>query len=71
MTSRAETVGTTEYVDRVDSWDSGGGVTLDLIHLKDGTVLAISAETVALYPNLEALASGEAEDVISLFRPTA
>ncbi len=47
-----------EYVDRVETFDSGGHVLLDLVHLHDGRVLGISGELVALYANVDALLTG-------------
>jgi len=49
-----------EHVRNVSSWDSGGGVVLDLIELKDGRVLGISDEVVILYKNMEDLMTGAA-----------
>ncbi len=46
------------YVKSVSSWDSGGGVMVDLIELKDGRVLGISDEVLILYKNMEDLVSG-------------
>lgn len=53
----------TEYVKSVSSWDSGGGIMIDVIELKDGRVLGITDESVVLYPSMEALEEGEANDV--------
>lgn len=36
-------------VDHVDYWQSGGGIILDMIYLKDGTLLVISDDAVGLY----------------------
>lgn len=44
-----------ELVEDVSSWDSGGGIVLDLVTLKDGRVLAISDEAVILYRDIEDL----------------
>lgn len=33
----------------VSTWESGGGIELDLIELADGRVLAVSDESVMLY----------------------
>ena len=49
-----------EYIKELSTWDSGGGVTLDLIELKDGRVLAINDEVVVLYKDMEDLMAGEA-----------
>lgn len=52
----------TEYVKSVSSWDSGGGIVIDILELKDGRVLGITDESVVLYPSMEALEEGEADD---------
>ncbi|WP_374090125.1 hypothetical protein [Methylomicrobium lacus] len=52
----------TEYIRSVSSWDSGGGITVDIVELSDGRVLGITDESVVLYPNMEALESGESDD---------
>ena len=51
-----------EHIERVSSWDSGGDVTLDLIELKDGRVLAISDEIVVLYKSMEDVMTGDASE---------
>lgn len=33
----------------VDTWDSGGGVELDILELDDGAVLVVADDTVAFY----------------------
>jgi len=48
-----------EYIKEVSTWDSGGGITLDLVELKDGRVLAISDESIVLYRDMEDLMTGE------------
>ena len=45
----------------VDTWDSGGGVELDILELDDGTVLVVGDETVTFYPSLDEFWA-EAED---------
>ncbi len=47
-------------INSVFSWDSGGGIILDIVELKDGRVLAISDELVMLYDNIEDLETGDA-----------
>jgi hypothetical protein len=37
------------FVDRIETWNSGGNVMLDIIHLKSGKVLVISDEVVCKY----------------------
>jgi hypothetical protein len=51
-----------EYVRSVSSWDSGGGIIVDIVELADGRVLGITDESVVLYPNLDALQDGEANN---------
>ena len=48
-----------EYIKDVSTWDSGGGIALDLIELKDGRVLAVSDEVVILYRDKEDLVTGD------------
>ena len=50
----------------VTSWDSGGGILLDLIELRDGRVLAISEDVIVLYGDMDDLVSGDA----SKYRPS-
>ena len=45
----------------VDTWDSGGGVELDILELDDGTVLVVGDETVTFYRSLDEFWA-EAED---------
>jgi hypothetical protein len=54
-----------EHIAEIGSWDSGGGMALDLITLKDGRVLVISGDAVVLYENMDAVEQGEAAE-----RPT-
>lgn len=50
----------TDRIESVSTWDSGGGIELDLIELVDGRVLCISDETVVLYRDMEDLEAGDA-----------
>lgn len=43
----------------VSTWDSGGGITLGIVELKDGRILAISEDVIVLYESMEELASGD------------
>jgi len=52
----------TEYIKSISSWDSGGGIVIDIVELKDGRVLGITDESVVLYPSMDALEEGEADD---------
>lgn len=42
------------FVDRVETWQTGGGVMVDIIHLKDGRILGINDELVVLYQDEDA-----------------
>lgn len=48
-----------EYIKETSSWESGGGITLDIVELKDGRILAISDEVVILYSDMDDLMGGE------------
>ena len=49
------------YINSVSTWDSGGGIELDVIELRDGRVLAISDEVVVLcFTAMEDLETGAA-----------
>jgi len=52
----------TEYIKEVGSWNSGGGIILDTVTLKNGKVIAISDEVAILYDNSEDLTSGGNKD---------
>lgn len=56
-----------ENIVDISTWDSGGGVLIDLITLKDGRILAVSAEVVVLYDSLEALETGESTEGQAIF----
>jgi hypothetical protein len=56
----------TEYIKSISSWDSGGGIVIDIVELKDGRVLGITDESVVLYPSMEALESGESDDTAGM-----
>lgn len=51
-----------QHITETTSWDSGGGILLDILILKDGRVLAISEDSIVLYASLEDLESGDAEE---------
>lgn len=44
---------------KVSSWDSGGGVLIDLVELNDGRILGITEEIMILYDNMEDIVSGD------------
>ncbi|MBD9363772.1 hypothetical protein [Methylomonas fluvii] len=56
----------TEYVKSVSSWDSGGGILVDIVELKSGRVLGITDESVVLYPSMAALEEGEADEAAGM-----
>ena len=49
------------HLRNVDTWDSGGGVELDILELEDGTALVIGDETVTFYRSVDDFWA-EAED---------
>lgn len=49
----------TNRIKGASTWDSGGGVELDLIELTDGRVLCVSDEAVVLYKDMEDLEAGD------------
>ena len=49
------------HLRKVDTWDSGGGVELDILELDDGTVLVVADDTVTFYRSLDEFWA-EAED---------
>lgn len=50
------------HIDHVTTWDSGGGMELDLVTLKDGRILVISEDAVVLYENMGAVEESEAKE---------
>ncbi len=50
----------TERIKSVSTWDSGGGIELDIVELADGRVLGISDEAVILYESMDDLEAGDA-----------
>ena len=55
------------WIKQISSWDSGGGIELDIVELADGKVLAISEEAVVLYDNMDDLESGEGKERPTLY----
>jgi len=43
----------TTYIDSISSFETGGAVPVDFVHLKDGRVLGISDDCVVLYDSIE------------------
>ncbi len=61
------------HVRKVDTWDSGGGVELDILELDDGTVLLVANDTVAFYRSLdefwvEADEGGDSHRTVTILR---
>ena len=47
------------FVKRLTTWDSGGGMAMDIVELQDGQVLGITEDSVVLYQNMDDLEQGE------------
>ncbi|TJY55311.1 hypothetical protein E4T66_21000 [Sinimarinibacterium sp. CAU 1509] len=58
-----------EQIEAIESWDSGGGILLDIVRLRDGTILAISDEAIVLYADEEDLVAGDAVERPMINRP--
>ena len=41
------------HVRSIDTWNSGGGVELDIVELDGGTTLVVADETVAVYASVD------------------
>ncbi len=41
------------HLRNVDTWNSGGGVELDILELDDGTTLVLGNETISFYRSLD------------------
>ena len=53
----------TDRIKGITTWDSGGGIELDLIELVDGRVLCVSDEAVVLYKDMDDLGATQASNV--------
>ena len=63
------------HLRKIDTWDSGGGVELDIVELEGGTTLVVGDETVAVYCSLddfwaEAEDGDEGHRTVTLLRET-
>jgi hypothetical protein len=58
-----------QHFENVTPWESGGGTAIDLVRLKDGTILAISAESIVLYASQDDLEAGDNADRPVILRP--
>ena len=43
----------TSHIEQIDNWNSGGGIDLDVIELKDGPTLVVACDTIAVYPSAD------------------
>lgn len=50
----------TVNIKQISSWDSGGGIVVDIIELNDGRVLGVTEDAVILYANMDDLLQGDA-----------
>ena len=41
------------HIRSIDTWNSGGGVELDIVELDGGTTLVVADETVAVYTSVD------------------
>jgi hypothetical protein len=53
----------TTFIEKITSEDTGGGCIVDFVHLKDGRILGITAESVCLYNNLDEVWECSSEDI--------
>jgi len=44
-----------QCIKSVSTWDSGGGIEMDLIELDDGRILGISEDVIVLYDDIDDL----------------
>jgi hypothetical protein len=51
-----------EFIEKIETYNSGGNVMLDAITLKDGRYLVISDEVMCLYDSEDAFNNGEYDD---------
>lgn len=45
-------------IKNISTWDSGGGLVIDLVELLDGRVLGITEDAIILYDDMEDVTSG-------------
>ena len=55
-----------EYIDKIETMDTGGGCLVDFITLKDGRVVGINDECIVLYESMEHWERGGNTDSINL-----
>ncbi|MXX18170.1 MAG: hypothetical protein F4X03_12935 [Dehalococcoidia bacterium] len=57
------------HIRSIDTWESGGGIELDIVELVGGMTLVVADETVAIYPSVDEFWA-EAEDGYESHRTT-
>ena len=63
------------HISTIDTWNSGGGVELDIVELNDGTTLVVADDTITAYRSAddfwaEVEDSDESHRAITLLRET-
>ena len=48
-----------QYVKNLYSWDSGGGIELDVIELRNGIAVVVSEECISINRSMEGFMEGE------------
>ena len=43
----------TAHISFIDTWNSGGGIELDIVELSEGPTLVIANDTIAVYPSTD------------------
>ena len=56
------------FIKQLTTWDSGGGMAMDIVELEDGQILGITEDSVVLYKNMEDLEQGRMVCFASLRR---
>ena len=60
-----------EYIQKIDTVNTGGGCMVDLIHLHDGRVIGLNDECAVLYESLDAFFNdGEAKNLPAFWIPS-
>jgi hypothetical protein len=58
-----------DYINKVETMNSGGGCTVDFVHLKDGRVVGINDEAVVVYRSWQEWLDGDSEGMVWLSKP--
>ena len=65
------------HIESIDRWNSGGGIELDIVELRDGPTLVIACDTIAVYATaddfqaeLEDEAYDDSRRTVTLLRET-